>query len=430
MKKTNTKRVITAGLTLLLAILFVLGAVSCSAGMDYASGMFGGGGYRVDKGEIADGAYEEAPAGADGGDSGENEETKPTAGLMTAKAWNDNEHFEDWAALFEQGKKFEYYTQNDWKLPTLKRLTVRVTCGGEPVGGAYVACDGEDGTGGFRAVTDKSGIAYVYTTAARGRIRVASGNGGVYEGSTGFDADQSREVSVEIDGKEDTGYLLQIKFVVDVTGSMGDEIDFLKTELADVIDRVRTGNPDASIELSFIFYRDDGDDQKFSTVSFTNVTDPLNYKKIQNALDKQSADGGGDYPEALDEALAMAVDDQWAENATKLMFVVLDAPAHSGEQYQKRFSDAVKTAAEMGIRICPVLASGADNVCEYICRTAALYTGGTSVFITDESGIGGQHRDPDLPDAVVERLNLLLVRLINGYYTGTFSDPVPWFGQQ
>ena len=27
---------------------------------------------------------------------------------------------------------------------------------------------------------------------------------------------------------------------------------------------------------------------------------------------------------------------------------------------------------------------------------------------------------------VVEHLNLLLVRLINGYHTGTFAEPIAW----
>lgn len=59
-------------------------------------------------------------------------------------------------------------------------------------------------------------------------------------------------------------------------------------------------------------------------------------------------------------------------------------------------------------------------------REAAIYTGGTFIFITDDSGIGGSHHDPELPNATVELLNSLMVRLANGYHTGVFTEPVYW----
>ena len=95
-----------------------------------------------------------------------------------------------------------------------------------------------------------------------------------------------------------------------------------------------------------------------------------------------------------------------------------------------RFEGAVVSAAKKGIRICPVLASGANDLCEYLARQSAIYTGGTFVWITNDSGIGGDHYDPDVKNAVVERLNDLLVRLINGYKTGIFADPVPYASQE
>ena len=73
-----------------------------------------------------------------------------------------------------------------------------------------------------------------------------------------------------------------------------------------------------------------------------------------------------------------------------------------------------------------MLASGASLETEYISRQAAIRTGGTFVFITDDSGIGGEHHDPELPNVTVEALNSLMVRLVNGYYTGEFADPVDW----
>ena len=150
-------------------------------------------------------------------------------------------------------------------------------------------------------------------------------------------------------------------------------------------------------------------------------------KLQQEALDTQKAMGGGDYPEAVDEALLMALDAQWSTgNTTKLIFHILDAPAHQGEKYEERFMNAVLGAAEKGIRINPIICSGAAELTEYTMRQAAVYTGGTFIFVTNDSGIGGEHHDPELPNVTVELLNSMLVRLVNGYHTGEFEDPVYW----
>ena len=144
-------------------------------------------------------------------------------------------------------------------------------------------------------------------------------------------------------------------------------------------------------------------------------------------MDKQNAWGGGDIPEAVDEALLLATEKSWSDAATtKIIFHVLDAPPHGTETNKDRFKSATLLAAEKGIRICPVICSGADTLTEYLMRQVAIYTGGTFVFVTDDSGIGNAHHDPQLPNVTVEALNSLIVRLVKGYHTGTFEPPVYW----
>ena len=55
---------------------------------------------------------------------------------------------------------------------------------------------------------------------------------------------------------------------------------------------------------------------------------------------------------------------------------------------------SIQAAARQGIRLIPVMASGADEATEILCRQLALFTGGRFVFITDHSGIGNAHREP------------------------------------
>lgn len=356
------------------------------------------------------------------------------AGLLTACAWNDNDEYAKWNELFqkdnnEKGKFAEYIGKNAWGFNSLQRVKVTVS-GGEdnlPAAGATVVCKDTKGNPCFTAITDANGVAYLFTDLAEGTVAVTAGESTVEEN---FSAN-TRELSLHLDRTEEKPNRIELMFVVDVTGSMGDELDYLKNEIADVVDRVANANDGVQISLALLFYRDHSDKETFRYYDFTNVNDPVGLQTQQEAIDAQSATGGGDWPEAVDEALQMAVEKQWGSDAsTKIIFQVLDAPPHSGEQYQTTYREAVLTAAKKGIRICPVICSGADVELEYLVRQAAIYTAGTFVYLTDDSGIGNGHYDPGLENVTVEALNSLMVRLINGYHSGTFADPVDWRQEQ
>ncbi|MBL0099834.1 MAG: hypothetical protein IPP49_07065 [Saprospiraceae bacterium] len=50
-----------------------------------------------------------------------------------------------------------------------------------------------------------------------------------------------------------------IAFVVDATGSMSDEIAYLKSDLASVIENVESQNSNVAISYGSVFYQDKGD---------------------------------------------------------------------------------------------------------------------------------------------------------------------------
>ena len=50
-----------------------------------------------------------------------------------------------------------------------------------------------------------------------------------------------------------------------------------------------------------------------------------------------------------------------------------------------------------------------------MCRYFSTLTGGTYVFLTDDSGVGGDHIEASVGQYQVEALNDLLVRLIAKY---------------
>ncbi len=415
-------------ITVILSMIMAL--ASCSGAGD---GYYGGGGYGSSKGDVAGAPEADGATGEDAedetDDTEEEKEITLPAGMITAGAWNDNDNYSFWLEQFVQGEnengKFYNYTvpNKSWGFNSLNRVKVTVKNGENAVAGAKVVASDAQGNLLFTAVSDAKGDAYLFTDAEDGTVTVTSGEGSA---TASFTRDE-RELAVELTANNQKLNVIEIMLVVDVTGSMGDEISFLKAELADVINRIAENDTETAIKLAMLFYRDTNDDVPFEYYDFTDVTTEDGMTAQQSALNNQRATGGGDYPEAVDEALNIAVGKQWSTGATtKIIFHVLDAPAHYGTSNAQKLVNATKTAAEKGIRICPIICSGAAEATEYTMREAAIYTGGTFIFVTDDSGIGGEHHDPGLPNVTVELLNSLMVRLVNGYHSGEFTQPVYW----
>ncbi len=200
---------------------------------------------------------------------------------------------------------------------------------------------------------------------------------------------------------------VEIAFVVDATGSMQDEIEYLKEELGDILTNVAANDPSLNFHTGSVFYRDKGDAYVTSTQPITTgIEQTLAFIK------RQSADGGGDYPEALKEALNEAVHQlKWTEEArARIIFLLMDAPPH--DYAKTELASLIKDAAKRGIRIVPLACSGTDKATEFIMRSIALATNGTYLFLTDHSGIGNPHIKPTTDEFKVELLNDLLQRTI------------------
>ena len=191
-------------------------------------------------------------------------------------------------------------------------------------------------------------------------------------------------------------------FILDTTGSMGDEIAYLQKDFSSIAKEVEH----EGLTFSIDFYRDEGDAYVTKTNGFTSDADA-----IIDLLNKESANGGGDTPEAvakiLEETLIKA---QWSEKSNKIAFLIFDAPPHDGTD--ETIERAVKAAAEKGIKVVPVVASNADRETELFGRALAVMTGANYVFLTDDSGVGGSHLEPIIGEYEVELLHDIIVRNI------------------
>jgi hypothetical protein len=191
---------------------------------------------------------------------------------------------------------------------------------------------------------------------------------------------------------------LQIGIVLDTTGSMGDEIEYLKTEIRSIAEEIGRDHPNVDQRYALVAYKDHGDVYVVRSDGFQ----PLD--GFVTRLGAEDASGGGDFPEALDEGMEAAAQLQWSgADAAKLVFVIADAPPH--DYGYTRYAKSTVALAGHGVSIYPVASSGVDTVFEYLMRWAARTTGGKYLFLTDHSGIGDAHATP-----VVDRYELKPLR--------------------
>lgn len=351
------------------------------------------------------------------------DQPEPKAGLLTAGEWNDNKNWGFFTNLVNSGTiQFPSFGID----PRYRYETQVKTPDGAAVMNAKVTLYDSNNQPLWTSVTDKEGIAYLFASQKEeGVWFTVESDGQKQEGSFVFDAvSEVSEVSEKSDEQQQDKLMTHvasanvtldvenkpcqktdIMFILDATGSMSDEMLFLQTEFTAISEAVG----DEHTRYSVNFYRDKGDDYITKCYDFTT-----DIQGLQQKLNSESADGGGDTPEAVAEILEETIGkSNWDEDSVKLAFLIFDAPPH--EDKQQSLLNSVKQAAEKGIRLIPIVSSGSERDTELFGRAAAIVTNGTYVFLTDDSGVGYSHMEPIIGSYQVEKLYDLVVRVINHY---------------
>jgi len=301
-----------------------------------------------------------------------------------------------------------------WRYNLSQQIKAVVMDSGRPINNALVELLDANENVLFSARTNNDGEAYMFVDFVSSHqgtpafVRATSASSQALEFST------STKYEFDLPGVSTSQKMLDLMFVIDVTGSMGDELEYLKVELTDIIRQVNETHANINIRLSVLVYRD----VCIPCCDFTVRTSPFttDIDSQIRFLEMQYADGGGDWEEAVEIALAEALEQDWRDDAyAKLMFLVLDAPPHNRDYIRDEMHRVTMLSANMGIRIIPVAASGIDTVTEFLMRALSAATGGTYVFITGHSGIGYGHIEPTIGDHEIQLLNELLVNVINRY---------------
>ncbi|MEM7700802.1 MAG: vWA domain-containing protein [Pseudomonadota bacterium] len=231
-------------------------------------------------------------------------------------------------------------------------------------------------------------------------------------------SDDAGSQSVTITSKAPTRAVtkLDLALVVDVTGSMSDELRYLQAELGSIVGDLKGRHSDLDIRVGLTFYRDQGD--AFVTRTFAMGSD---IDKAQKHLDAQRASGGGDYEEAMQDALIRAANQEWRDDAVKTLLLVADAPPHNADI--PRTWLAAEHLRRNRVHIVPVGASGVADTAEYVMRAMAAVTQSRYTFLTEDSGIGNPKAPPAIDCYLVTRLDQLLRRVIDSQISGRRVEP-------
>ena len=333
-----------------------------------------------------------------------------SAGKLTAGEVNDFAKWQLWKSYQQSAVSY----QKIWRIEPLQRYTVQVkNQAGYPVANYPVSLTDAKGNTLFQAVTDNTGKAELW-----GELVVGSSSLVVSPRINGKAAEEWQTIIVDEPCDAPEG--VDVMFVFDATGSMGDELRYLQAEMKDVIARSKEATGGLNIRTGAVVYRDHEDEY---VTRISRLTEDLS--TTQTFIDRQHANGGGDYPEAVPEALMAALNSAgWdAEARARIAFLVLDAPCHEDSATIALLHEQILNAAAQGIRIVPVVCSGLGESGEYLLRSMALATNGTSFFLTDDSGIGHTHLKPQTDSLKVEHLNDMMVRTIVEFSTMPTCEP-------
>ena len=142
---------------------------------------------------------------------------------------------------------------------------------------------------------------------------------------------------------------IEVCFVPDTTGSMGGLIEGAKQKVWSIANEILSTKPVPNLRIGLIGYRDRKDAYVTQVHDLSEDIDDV-YAKLM----KFQAQGGGDTPESVNQALHEAVTKiKWnkSKKVLKLVFLVGDAPPHMDYQDDVKYPEVCKKAVKKDLII-------------------------------------------------------------------------------
>src|SRR5262249_277476 len=142
---------------------------------------------------------------------------------------------------------------------------------------------------------------------------------------------------------------VEVVFCLDTTGSMGGLIEGAKQKIWTISNQIVSGKPTPNLKVGLLAFRDRGD---VYITKVTDLTDDLD--AISPTIKTSKAEGGGDTPESVNQALNESVTRfKWSDDkeTLRIIFLVGDAPPHMDYKDDVKYPETCKLASEKGIII-------------------------------------------------------------------------------
>ncbi len=115
---------------------------------------------------------------------------------------------------------------------------------------------------------------------------------------------------------------VDLVLLIDTSNSMQSIIDDVKNQVREFIGNLQEMVPASRVAV--VAYRDKGDEYVTKWVDFSFKTE-----KVQNFVASLRSDGGGDYPEAVYEAVDAAMTElSWRKSSRRIMIIIGSSPPH------------------------------------------------------------------------------------------------------
>jgi Mg-chelatase subunit ChlD len=149
---------------------------------------------------------------------------------------------------------------------------------------------------------------------------------------------------------------IDVVFVLDTTGSMGGLINAAKEKIWSIASTMASAQSAPEIRMGLVAYRDRGDAYVTRVLDLSGDLDSM-----YAALMDFQADGGGDGPESVNQALYDAVHGvSWNQDQDtyKVIFLVGDAPPHMDYQDDVKYPQTLAVANSQGIVVNTIQCGG------------------------------------------------------------------------
>ncbi len=337
----------------------------------------------------------------------------PASTSVNAGSVDDNERFDDYLAYRAKASRTGVLDVD----VTGRRVVRVVAADGHPVLGARVVVGRGEGAPDrdplLDARTHSDGRALFLPKATEGAgsgpwpVVVEAGGAR----ATATLAAAGPDLTVTVGASAADPVKLDVMFLLDATGSMGDELERLTANMASTASKVvATAGAGSRIRFGLTAFKDRGDDYVTRTFDLTG-----DVGAFRGALGEVKAGGGGDIPESVSAGLHEAVTKPaWGgDEVAKVIVLVGDAAPHTDYQDEPSYAADAQAAAARGIRLHVIASSGLGDQGEFAFRQMAQLTAGRFVFLTyGADGSPGESTPHHVDKYSVKSLDELVATLL------------------